>query len=229
MGLSFGRQQHVWGAGVGYPEPAERAGSEQHNDQQARLPLVGARGMERGTHVSSLIGSQHRRGTSVSRELHKKKVSNLVMAKRRPSENNLCENGTGVAKSVIPRKGPTCEDSGFSIVVAGIRLSFKTSANMLAEHGPEVVPCTGETRSQHQRKITPPETTGRRAGKCDTLSGREPTAKENSPSGTTPEVRGRESLVKLPDQRRSQAPDRAGKCPVFVGLPFKMAGKQSDW
>ena len=30
------------GAGVGYPEPAERAG----NDQQARLPLVGARGME---------------------------------------------------------------------------------------------------------------------------------------------------------------------------------------
>ena len=95
------------GAGVGYPEPAERAG----NDQQARLPLVGARGMERGTHVSNLVGSQHRRGTSVSRELHKKKVSNSVMAKRRPSENNLCENGTVIAKSVIPRKGPTCEDS----------------------------------------------------------------------------------------------------------------------
>ena len=127
-------------AGEGYP------GSVEDADQQSRLHLVGASGTGRGTHASSVAGPSHQGDTSVSQELCKEEVASPVMANKGPSGSDLCENGTGAAKSVIPRKGPNCVNGEFSIIVAGIRLSFKTSANGLAEHGPKVVPCNSEAK-----------------------------------------------------------------------------------
>ena len=226
------------------------AGSSQQGDQQVKSSaLVGARGTRRGTRASSLVVDPSQwRDTSVSKMLCKEEVVSSVTSKKGPSESDFCENGSRAVRPVIPKKelkGPNCVYRGLSIVVAGFRLSFTTSADSSVERGLKVVPGTSGAKEGHQRKITPrPETMGWRGESSDTFPGSRSTsiqngrptrrrdrsewsAEKSSPRGLIPEERTREKLVKLPDQ----ASFRAGKYPVSCVTPVKMAAaaKSTNW
>ena len=117
--------------------PLVDAGTSQQGDQQVKpSPLVEARGNERGTRASSVAQEPSQWGdTSVSEKLCKEEVVSPVMPGRGPSESGLCETGSRAAESVIPTKGPNCVYRGLSIVVAGLKLKFTTSANGPIERG----------------------------------------------------------------------------------------------
>ena len=162
--------------------PLVDAGISQQGDQQVKpSPLVEARGTERGTRASSVAEEPSQWGdTSVSEKLCKEEVVSPVMPRRGLSESGLCETGSRAVKSVIPKKGPNCVYRGLSIVVAGFRLNFTTSANGLIERGLKIVPGTSEAKDQHQRRIIPrPETTGWRGESSDTFPGSRSTPIQN--------------------------------------------------
>ena len=106
-------------------------GNQQASDHEpSGSPLAGSSGAGRGPLASSGGASPCREVISVSRELRGVEVASPVTPIKGSSDkglSDLCENGIGFAKSVIPRRGPNCVSDEFSIQVGGIRLTFKIS------------------------------------------------------------------------------------------------------